>query len=122
MEANEKMYGLSTCFFEGAEKLLEVWFGTDDGYGEPLLDELDDYQNISTIIRLGEDDEEEKMSSDSGEDDSIFYFKNPNKASAGDPLRAVDRKVNTADLRRIPREALEQFCQVVKVGASCLFG
>ena len=123
MEANEKMYGLSTCFFEGAEKLLEIWFGNDDGY-----DELDDYQSISTIIRTAEDEEEEKMSNDSGEDESIFYFKNAKLASGGDQLsgelrttdlrstelRTVERKLDTADLRRIPRGALDQLCQVVK--------
>lgn len=117
MEAKENgMYGLSSGFFEGAEKLLEIWFGNGDGC-ESLLDELDDLQSISTIIRIAEDDDEEKMSNDSGEDESICHFKNANKG--GDQLNVVaeraGRKLDTGDLRRIPREALEQLCQVVKV-------
>lgn len=121
MEANdEQMYGLSGYFFEGAEKLLEIWFGREDAYGEEhLLDELDDYQSISTIIRIGEEDDEEKMSNDS-EDETIEYFKKSAiKLASSDQLSAsteatVDRKLDTADLRRIPRDALEQLCQVIK--------
>lgn len=117
MEANEQMYGLSGYFFEGAEKLLEIWFGCEDAYGqEHLLDELD-YQSISTIIRIAEDDDLEKMSNDS-EDETIEHFKSASKLPpVGDKLStetAVDRKLDTADLRRIPRAALEQLCQVVK--------
>lgn len=125
MEATDKMYGLSS-FFEGAEKLLEIWFGNDDQYGE-TLDEFDDYQNLSSIIRISEDEDDEKMSnSDSGEDESIFYnFKqqstiDKDQSIESDALTVLDnggkssKSKDTADLRRIPREALEQLLQIVK--------
>lgn len=105
MEVSEKMFN-STSFFEGAEKLLEIWFGND--YSE-VLDEYDDYQNLSSIIRISEDDEEEKMSNDSGEDESICYFTS-NKNTSNE-LDCLDKR---DDLRRIPREALEQLLQIVK--------
>jgi len=120
METNEKMNTLN--FFEGAEKLLEVWFGKDDQFGDDSLDEFDDYQNLSTLIRISEDEDEEKMNnSDSGEDDSMFY--NYKHRSTIKQLDATDENSlvvldssnsKSNDLRRIPREALEQLMQIVK--------
>lgn len=122
MEVNDKMFALNGSFFEGAEKLLEIWFGNE--YGDMVLDEIDDYQNLSTIIRISEDDDYERSSnSDSGEDESIFYnFKQHSLAigdKENDQTNEIDileksSKRETADLRRIPREALEQLLQIVK--------
>ena len=112
MEVNENMFGFNS-FFEGCEKLLEIWFGNDEyGDEENLLDEFDDYQNISTIIRLNEDDEEEKLSNDSGEEESICYFKKSTANTTGNELSSLNK--DSYDLRRIPREALEQLLQIVK--------
>lgn len=108
MEASDKMFD-STIFFEGAEKLIELWFGSTSDNNE-VLDEFDDYHNLSSIIRISEDEEDEKMSNDSGEDESI-YFASKYVKSTSDELVCQGKR---DDLRRIPREALEQLLQVVK--------
>lgn len=75
-------------FFEGAEKLLEIWFG--------------DSKN-------NDEDRQEKSSSSSAESDDN------NSESSGDEQDPQDGEEHgVADLRKIPRAALESVLKLVK--------
>ncbi|KAK4337281.1 hypothetical protein RND71_043279 [Anisodus tanguticus] len=96
-----------TNFFEGAEKLIEIWFGNH--YSENNEDiENEDIQNLSSIIRSSEDEDDEKISNDSSDFDTFTEM----KLSIKDDNK--NDKANRADLRRIPRKALDQMLQFVK--------
>lgn len=108
-------------FFEGVEKLLEIWFGRS-------VDCPEDNQRLVIvktgsvdIIRRSSDGEEDDKSGDDDSDESsnemlteqvCTCVDNHSQSKAGSRCKRVVRR--EGDLRRIPKQALQEMLAVVK--------